>query len=66
MAMAWLEKYKTAEGRYCFPRHMIVEKPDSYVIGGGHSNMGENKKAKNHGEIISTYWMNRIAENMKE
>ena len=39
---------------------MIVEKPDCYVIGGGHMNVGEDKKGKNYSEIISTYWMNRI------
>jgi hypothetical protein len=45
---------------------MINEKPDCYVIGGGHMNVGENKKSKKYGEIISTYWMGRIEENIKK
>jgi hypothetical protein len=65
MAMAYIENYKTAENRYNFPKYMIIEKPDSYVIGGGHMNIGENRKSRKYGEIISTYWMNRIEENMK-
>ena len=60
LAMAYIENYRTANNRYIFPRHMIVEKPDCYVIGGGHMNVGENKKNRKYSEIISTYWMNRI------
>jgi hypothetical protein len=65
MAMAYLENYKTSEGRFIFPKYMIIEKPDCYVISGGHMNIGENKKSKKYNEIISTYWMERIIENMK-
>ena len=43
---------------------LITEKPDSYVIFGGHMNVGENKKSKLYGEILSTYWMERISQNM--
>jgi len=63
LAMTYIEKYKTADKRYIFPRYMIVEKPDCYVIEGGHMNIGENKRSKKYSEIISTYWMNRIEEN---
>ena len=64
-AMMYMNSYKTSEDRYIFPKHMIIEKPDCYVIGGGHMNIGENKKSKSYNEIISTYWMNRIDENVK-
>jgi hypothetical protein len=60
LAMVYLNNYKTPDNRYIFPKHMIVEKTDSYVIGGGHMNVGENKKSKKYSEIISTYWMNKI------
>jgi len=63
-AIIYLENYRTTEDRYNFQKHMIIEKPDCYVIGGGHMNIGENKKSKKYGEIISTYWMNRINENL--
>jgi hypothetical protein len=66
LAMAYIEDYKTESNRYIFPKHMIIEKPDCYVIGGGHMNVGENKKNKKYNEIISTYWMNRIEENLKK
>ena len=64
MATAYLENYKTSEGRFIFPKYMIIEKPDSYVISGGHMNIGENKKSKKYSEIISTYWMDKIKENI--
>lgn len=63
-AMGYLNKYKTSNDRYIFPKHMIAEKPDSYVIFGGHMNVGENKKSKLYAEIISTYWMHRIRSNL--
>lgn len=43
---------------------MITEKPDSYVIMGGHMNVGENKRNKLYKEIISTYWIERIYQNI--
>ena len=60
LALTYLEQYKNEAGRYSFPSHMITEKPDSYVISGGHMNVGESKKSKLYNEIISTYWMDRI------
>ncbi|MCL2831871.1 MAG: hypothetical protein FWD78_01750 [Treponema sp.] len=63
LAMMYMDNFKTSEDHYIFPKHMILEKPDCYVIGGGHMNVGENKKSKKYSEIISTYWMNRIEEN---
>ena len=55
LAMAYLDHYKNEAGRYSFPSHMISEKPDSY---------GENKKSKLYNEILSTYWIERIHQNM--
>lgn len=60
MALKDLSRYKNENGRYQFPPHMVTEKPDSYVIFGGHMNAGENKKAKLYSEMISTYWMERV------
>lgn len=62
LAIKFLEQYKCPSGCYCFPPYMIMEKPDSYVIFGGHMNVGENKKCKLYHEIISTYWMERIRQ----
>ena len=64
MALQCLDQYKNENGRFIFPPHMITEKSDSYVIFGGHMNVGENKKSKLYNEILSTYWMERICQNM--
>ncbi|MDD4773264.1 MAG: hypothetical protein PHZ09_06615 [Eubacteriales bacterium] len=63
-ALTFLERYKNDAGRYRFPPYMITEKPDSHVISGGHMNAGEDRKSKIYGEIISTYWMERIYRNL--
>ena len=63
--MAYMDNYISGDGVYNFPKHMIVEKKDCYVISGGHMNVGENKKNKKYAEIISTYWMNRIKQNLE-
>ena len=62
MALSYLDRYKNDNGRYEFPSRLITEKPDSYVIFGGHMNVGENKKSKLYTEILSTYWMEKITE----
>lgn len=64
LALGYLNQYKNDAGHYNFPSHLITEKPDSYVIFGGHMNVGENKKSKLYNEIVSTYWMERIHQNM--
>ncbi|MDE6745176.1 MAG: hypothetical protein K2J72_00915, partial [Oscillospiraceae bacterium] len=64
LALQYLDQYKNKNGRYKFPTRMITEKADSYVIFGGHMNVGENKRSKLYSEIISTYWMERIHCNM--
>ena len=65
LAMQYLDQYKNENGHYKFPSYLITEKPDSYVIFGGHMNVGENKKSKLYGEILSIYWMERILSNLK-
>lgn len=62
-ALNYLDQYKNKAGHYSFPAHLITEKADSYVIFGGHMNVGENRKSKLYREIISTYWMERIYQN---
>lgn len=64
MAISYLNDYRTNDNRYIFPKHMIIEEKDRYVIEGGHMNIGENKKSKKYNEIISTYWTHRIQENL--
>jgi hypothetical protein len=59
-AINYLAQYSGEMGRYVFPPLMLTEKPDSFVIFGGHMNVGENKKNKIYREILSTYWMERI------
>lgn len=63
-AIHYLDQYMNESGRYLFPNYMITEKTDSYVIFGGHMNVGENKRSRSYREIISTYWMERIHGNI--
>jgi len=63
-ALDYLNGYKTETGRYLFPKEMLTEQKDSYVWNGGHMNAGESKKNKKYREILSTYWMERIVENI--
>jgi hypothetical protein len=63
IAIKYLERYKTENNRYVFPKPMITEKKDSCVIFGGHMNVGENKRSKLYSEILSTFWMDRILSN---
>lgn len=64
LALSYLNQHKNENGRYAFPAYLITEKPDSYVIFGGHMNVGENRKSKSCNEIISTYWMEQICNNI--
>ena len=64
LALLYLNQYKNENRRYSFPANMITEKPDNFVIFGGHMNVGESKKTKQYSEILSTYWMGKIHQNM--
>lgn len=63
-AVLFFEQYKTEANHYIFPKEMIAEKKDCYVIDDGHMNIGESKKNKKYAEIISNYWMERITANL--
>ena len=56
-SMMYYEQFKTADGRFIFPKTMIAEQKD-----GDHMNIGESKRDK-YTEILSTYWMERILNN---
>jgi len=62
-AIDYLNRYKNENNRYNFPPQMLIEKPDRYVIFGGHMNVGE-PKSKLYNEILSTYWMEKIKRNL--
>jgi hypothetical protein len=63
-ALTYLDSFKTPDGRYVFPKEMIVEQKDTYVHGGGHMSVGESKKNRLYAEIVSTYWMEKILTNV--
>lgn len=63
-SLKYIEQYRTDTGRFIFPKDMIFEQKDKYVFRGGHMNVGQNKRSKNYAEIISTYWMERIKQNI--
>lgn len=64
LAVAYLNRFKNSAGRYSFPPHMVTEKANCYAVFGGHMNAGENKRSRLYNEIISTYWMERIRQNI--
>jgi|LSQX01.1.fsa_nt_gb hypothetical protein len=64
-ALTYLNSFKTESERYIFPRDMLQEKKDGYWIFGSHMGMGEDRKIKSFIEIESTYWMEKILDNIK-
>ena len=65
VALAYLSSFKTESDRYIFHRDMLQEKKDGYWIFGSHMGMGEDRKIKSFIEIESTYWMEKILDNIK-
>ena len=63
-SITYLNGYQTADGRYKFPKALLTEKKDSYVTSGGHMNVGESKRNRLYNEILSTYWMTKIKNNI--
>jgi hypothetical protein len=59
----YLEKYKTENERYIFPKEWLPEKP-GYAVGGFHMSFGENKRKKNWLEIESTFYMQLLKQNI--
>jgi hypothetical protein len=54
-----LEKCKTDQGTYIFPKEWLPEKT-GYAVVGYHMSYGENKRKKNWLEIESTFYMQLI------
>jgi len=51
-----LEKYKTENGTYIFPKQWLTEKT-GYAVLGSHMSFGESRRKKNWQEIESTFYM---------
>jgi len=58
-----LEKYKTENGTYEFPKEWLTEKR-GYAVGGHHLSFGESRKKKNWHEIESTFYMQLLRQNV--
>lgn len=58
--LMYYKQYKTANGRFVFPKFMIAEQKD-----GEHMNVGQLKRDKRYAEILSTYWMERISSHFE-
>jgi hypothetical protein len=55
----YLDKYKTDNGTYEFPKKWLQEKT-GYAVSGFHMSFGENRRKKNWAEIESTFYMQLI------
>lgn len=55
-----LEQYKTEEGRWCFPREYLKEKPSGYYVSGAYMGLEENRRSSKSIELESTFRMLRI------
>ncbi|MCL2703050.1 MAG: hypothetical protein FWE91_05515 [Defluviitaleaceae bacterium] len=51
-----LNKYKTEDGTFLFPKEWLVEKT-GYAVLGNHMSFGENRRKRNWLEIESTFYM---------
>lgn len=61
----YLESFKNSEGRYKFKKSMLVEQTDGFYVFGKHMGVGENRNDSRWVEIESTYWMEKILQNIK-
>ncbi|MBN2542452.1 hypothetical protein JXI42_06255 [bacterium] len=61
-----LEKFRTENGTYRFPKHYLKERRNSYFVTGGHTGLGENRRKKITLEIESTFWMMKIKKDLKQ
>jgi hypothetical protein len=59
-ALAHLEKYRTDQGRYCFPAGYLRELPSGYYVTGAYMGLGENRRKPLGLEIESTFRMFKI------
>lgn len=60
--LSYLEKYRTANGTYIFPKEFLTE-TTGYAVGGKHMSFGENRRKKNWLEIESTFFMQLLRYN---
>jgi hypothetical protein len=61
--LSYLEKYKTDNSTYIFPKEWIKESP-GYAVQGHHMSFGENRRKKNWLEIESTFYMQLLQQNI--
>ena len=59
----YLEKYKTENGTYIFPKELLPEKTGQ-AVGGHHMSFGENRRNKIWIEIESTFYMQLLQQNV--
>jgi len=57
----YLDKYKTENGTYIFPKEWLKESP-GYAVQGHHISFGENRRKKNWCEIESTFYMQLLRQ----
>ena len=60
----YLEKYKTENDTYIFPKEWLPEK-SGYAVGGFHMSYGENRRKKNWLEIESTFYTQLLKQYIK-
>ena len=61
--LAYLQRYETAAGIYCFPGEWLKEKP-GYAVMGAHVSFGENRRKKNWREVESTLYMQLLQQRL--
>ena len=59
--LEYLEKYKTDNDTYIFPKDWLPEK-SGYAVNGFHLSFGENKRKKNWLEIESTFYVQLLKQ----
>ena len=58
----YLEKYKTDNGTYLFPKEWLKES-QGYAVQGHYISFGENRRKKNWHEIESTFYVQLLCKN---
>jgi hypothetical protein len=59
-----LEKYKTENGTYEFPKEWLMEK-QGYTVMGYHMSFGESRRKRNWREIESTFYMQLLGQSIQ-
>ena len=59
----YLDRYKTSNETYIFPKEWLPEKP-GYAVQGFHLSLGESRRKKNWLEIESTFYMQLLRQNI--